>query len=402
MDFITVKHAENIIAKEIFRTKIIEKPLLGALHYYSGESVYAPIDVPPFDNSAMDGYAFAFQDYADKKEITVRYTIQAGDTELPILQSGEAARIFTGAMIPEGADTVVMQERTKVENSTLLIEEHAFDKGQNIRPKGSQSKKNDLILEKNTLINPGTIGMLAGFGIDKIKVFSFPKAGIIVTGNELAEAGEPLKKGQIYDSNAVTLQAALKAIHIDSVFSIKIKDDKNSTFEAIKQNLETADVLLITGGISVGDYDFVKESLEKSGVEKLFYKVQQKPGKPLFFGKKENHFVFALPGNPASVLVCFYRYVQPFLEGLKGNVNPFGNKTTARLSGDFNKKDNLTHLLKGFLQNDGTVTVLSGQESYKMDAFVQANCLVEISGEKRKYVKDEKVIVWKFDLKYSI
>jgi len=395
MDFITVQEAEKIITKEIFRTQVTEKSLSDALHFYSAEPVCAPIDVPPFDNSAMDGYAFVFQDYIDKKEITVRYTIQAGDTELPFLQSGEAARIFTGAMIPEGADTVVMQEKTKVENSTLHIEEHAFDKGQNIRPKGSQSKKGDLISEKNTLINPGTIGMLAGFGIDKIKVFSFPKAGIIVTGNELAEACEPLKKGQIYDSNAITLQAALKAIHIDSVFSIKIKDDKESTYKAIKQSLETVDVLLITGGISVGEYDFVKESLEKSGVEKLFYKVQQKPGKPLFFGKKEDHFVFALPGNPASVLVCFYRYVQPFMEGLKGNAKPFGNKMEARLSNDFNKKDNLTHLLKGFIQNDGTVTVLSGQESYKMDAFVQANCLVEISGEKRTVAKDEKVIVWK-------
>jgi molybdopterin molybdotransferase len=395
MDFITVHEAENLIAKEIFRTKIIEKLLADALHFYSAEPIYAPVDVPPFDNSAMDGYAFAYKDYLDKKEITVRYTIQAGDMELPVLQSGEAARIFTGAMIPEGADTVVMQERTEEKNGVLHIEEHTFDKGQNIRPKGSQSKKGDLILDKNRLINAGTIGMLAGFGINKIKVFSYPKTGIIITGNELAEAGEPLKKGQIYDSNAITLQTALKALHIDSSFLVKIKDDKESTFQAIKENLETADVLLITGGISTGEYDFVKESLEKSGVEKLFYKVQQKPGKPLFFGKKDNHFVFALPGNPASVLVCFYRYVQPFLEGLKGNTNPFEGKMTARLSDDFNKKDNLTHLLKGLLQNDGTVTVLPNQESYKMDAFVQANCLVEISGEKRKFAKDEKVIVWK-------
>ncbi|MCL1936781.1 MAG: molybdopterin molybdotransferase MoeA [Candidatus Azobacteroides sp.] len=395
MNFITIQEAETIIKKEIFQMPTVEKPLSEALHYYTAKPVYAPIDVPPFDNSAMDGYAFAYQDYVDKKEIKVRHTIQAGDTRLPILQLGEAARIFTGAMIPEGADTVVMQENTKEENGILHIEEPAFDKGQNIRPKGSQSKKGDLILPENILINPGTIGMLAGFGINKVDVFSFPKVGIIITGNELIEAGKPLKEGQIYESNAITLQSALREQGIEAQPPIRVQDDREATFQSIKKSLETADVLLITGGISVGEYDFVKESLEKSGVEELFYKVRQKPGKPLFFGKKKNRFVFALPGNPAPVLVCFYRYVLPFLEGLKGNPSPFENKIIARLSDDYNKKNELTNLLKGLLGRDGTVTVLPNQESYKMDAFVQANCLVEISGEKRKVVKNEKVIVWK-------
>jgi len=395
MNFITVQEAETIIKKEVFRMPIIEKPLLEALHYYTAKPIYAPIDVPSFDNSAMDGYAFAYQDYVDKKEIKVRHTIQAGDTRLPILQSGEAARIFTGAMIPEGADTVAIQENTKEENGILHIEEDAFDKGENIRPKGSQSKKGDLILPENVLINPGTIGMLAGFGINKIDVFSLPKVGIIITGNELVEAGKPLKEGQIYESNAITLQSALREQGIEAQPPIRVQDDREATFQSVKKSLETTDVLLITGGISVGKYDFVKESLEKSGVEELFYKVQQKPGKPLFFGKKENRFVFALPGNPAPVLVCFYRYVLPFLEGLKGNPNPFENKIVARLSDDYDKKNELTNLLKGLLRHDGTVTVLPNQESYKMDAFVQANCLVEISGEKRKVVKNEKVVVWK-------
>ena len=395
MNFITVQEAETIIKKAIFRTPVVEKPLSEALRFYSATQVYAPMDVPPFDNSAMDGYAFAYRDYVDKKEIKVCYTIQAGDTKLPVLQSGEAARIFTGAMIPEGADTVVMQERTKEENGTLHIEEHTFDKGQNIRLKGSQSKKGNLILAENVLINPGTIGMLAGFGIDKINVYSLPKVGIIITGNEFVEPGKPMKEGQIYESNSITLQSALKALGIEAQPPVKIRDDKDVTLLSIGKSLETADVLLITGGISVGEYDFVKESLEKSDVEKLFYKIQQKPGKPLFFGKKRNRFVFALPGNPAAALICFYRYVRPFLEGLKGNPNPFENKMVARLSDDYAKKNELTDLQKGLLRNDGTVTVLPNQESYKMNTFVQANCVVEISGGKRRIAKNEKVIVWK-------
>ncbi len=394
MEYITVTEVRNIIQKEIFQMEVIEQSLIDAQYHYSAEPVYAPIDVPSFDNSAMDGYAFAYQDYEDKKELRVCYTIQAGDTELPVLKSGEVARIFTGAMIPQGADTVVMQEKVKKENAIIFIEEHSFSKGQNIRLKGSQSQKGDLLIPENTLITSGVIGMLAGFGIDHIKVFSYPKVGIIVTGNELAEAGKPLKTGQIYESNSLALQSVLKDLHIQSLQTIKVSDKKKSTSEAIKTMMEKVDVLLITGGISVGDYDFVKESLQELEVNQLFYKIQQKPGKPLFFGKKENRFVFALPGNPASVLTCFYQYVKPFLEGLKGRTDFFQDKSTACLSSDFDKKNDLTNFLKGRAEN-GEVTILSSQESYKMDSFAQANCLVEISGEKRKISQGEKIALWK-------
>lgn len=394
-EFITVSEARTLISNEI-RTQcpIREKNLSDSLHSYTAKPIYAPIDIPNFTNSAMDGYAFCYQDWVDKNEITVKYVIQAGQTDLPILKRGEAARIFTGAMIPIGADIVVMQEKAVVENNKLLVQKREFQKGDNIRPQGSQTKMGELVAAENTLITPGVIGMLAGFGIEKVHVFSSPKIGIIVTGNELVTAGTPLKKGQIYESNSITLQSALKEMDISVEFIVKVSDDKEKTFHEIQTRIPEVDVLLLTGGISVGDYDYVKESLERAEIHQLFYKIQQKPGKPLYFGKKEQHYVFALPGNPASVLTCFYQYVRPFIKGLKGEKHIFNSYEYAKLLNDFNKKNKLTNFLKGHLEN-GKVSITSSQESYKMNSFSSANCIVEISGEERVIRQGEKVIVWR-------
>ena len=393
-NFITVDESRTIILKEINGRPFIEKRIEDALHDYSAKRVYAPIDVPNFTNSAMDGYALSYQDIEDDKEIEVIYTIQAGQTELPILKSGEAARIFTGAMIPAGADMVVMQEKVKVENNILHLQEGNYNKGDNIRLQGSQAKIGDILIAENTRITPASIGMLAGFGIEKITVFLPPKVGIIVTGNELVPAGNPLKKGQIYESNSLTLRSALKELGIETQFIVKISDDQDETFCEIKKRLTEVDILLLTGGISVGDYDFVKDSLEKVEITQLFYKLQQKPGKPLYFGKRNNHYVFALPGNPASVLTCFYQYVSPFIKGLKGEKNIFKDYEEVSLSKEYDKKNKLTNFLKGYLEN-GIVTVLSSQESYKMNSFSTANCIVEITGDKRIVAKGEKEKEWR-------
>lgn len=394
-EFITVSEARTLISNEIrIKCPIREKNLSDSLHSYIAKPIYAPIDVPNFTNSAMDGYAFCYQDWMDKNEITVKYIIQAGQTELPTLKRGEAARIFTGAMIPIGADIVVMQEKATVENNKLIVQKGEFQKGDNIRPLGSQTKKGELVAAENTLITPGVIGMLAGFGIEKVHVFSSPKIGIIVTGNELVTAGTPLKKGQIYESNSITLQSALKEMDISVEFIVKVSDDKEKTFHEIQTRIPEVDVLLLTGGISVGDYDYVKESLERAEIHQLFYKIQQKPGKPLYSGKKEQHYVFALPGNPASVLTCFYQYVRPFIKGLKGEKHIFNSYEDAKLINDFNKKNKLTNFLKGHLEN-GEVSITSSQESYKMNSFSSANCIVEISGEERVIRQGEKVIVWR-------
>ena len=186
----------------------------------------------------------------------------------------------------------------------------------------------------------------------------------------------------------------MKELGIETQFIVKISDDQDETFCEIKKRLTEVDILLLTGGISVGDYDFVKDSLEKVEITQLFYKLQQKPGKPLYFGKRNNHYVFALPGNPSSVLTCFYQYVSPFIKGLKGEKNIFKDYEEVSLSKEYDKKNKLTNFLKGYLEN-GIVTVLSSQESYKMNSFSTANCIVEITGDERTVAKGEKVKVWR-------
>ncbi|WP_128332142.1 molybdopterin molybdotransferase MoeA [Apibacter sp. HY039] len=394
MEFITVNQARTILNEEIETKSVTYLSLTDALYHYTAKELIAGVDVPGFDNSAMDGYAFAYADFEKKLPLKITHVIKAGDTSLPHIKEGEAARIFTGAPMPDGADTVVMQEKVKVENNQLFLEEQEIYKGLNVRLRASQTRKGEILVSENTYINSGLLSLLAGFGFDKIPVYSFPDVGILVTGSELVEPGKPLQPGQIYESNSPSLQSVLRDMNITSFPPEKVKDDKQSTIESINDSLNKVDVLLITGGISVGDYDFVKESLQECGVKQLFYKVQQKPGKPLFFGKKDNKYVFALPGNPASVLSCFYQYVRPFLEGIKGNKKCNNYKAKAVLDTDFYKKNTLTLFLKGYWE-EGKVRILSSQESYKMDSFTIANCWIELDGQPRTLKKGEEITVWK-------
>ena len=317
--FISVSEAKKIIETQIFRTEKVTLSILEAQGSYTSEPIFATLDVPSFDNSAMDGYGFRFDDLADFSELNVTEIIPAGISKIDfVLNRGEAVRIFTGAKIPDGVDTVIMQEKTTRIVDRIQFNDDEISKGENIRLKGSQTKVGTKIIEENTLVNHAVIGFLAGFGIEKIGVYKKLNIGLLYTGNELVDIGKPLLDGEIYNSNTYTLQSALSEINHQFSFVYHVEDTEEATFSAIKKGLETVDVLLITGGISVGDYDYVKPALEKIGVSELFYKIRQKPGKPLYFGKLEEKFVFALPGNPASVFSCYHQYVKPFLLGCFG------------------------------------------------------------------------------------
>ena len=302
---IQVDQALAIVAANSSKMPVKKIKVAKALGYVLAETIYSPIDMPPFRQSAMDGYAFI---HSDLTSLAVVGTSQAGDNSNSLLEKNEAIRIFTGAYIPDAADTVVMQEHVTVKGESITIDKVPAVTT-NVRNKGEQIEKGAVVLEKNTVISAAAVGFLAGLGIVTVKVYSKPKVGIIVTGNELVAVGKKLPKGKIYESNAVMLAAALKSVGINKPVIFKVKDSLKATAKVIESCLTQFDVILISGGISVGDYDFVKEALVQNGVEELFYKINQKPGKPLFFGKKEDKLVFALPGNPASSLTCFYVYV---------------------------------------------------------------------------------------------
>lgn len=338
------------------------------------EDVYSPIDMPPFRQSAMDGYALCLN---GTKLYTIIGEVKAGDDRNPTLKQGEAVRIFTGAPVPDSANAVIMQEKVTVNGQDLSLE-NLVPPETNIRAIGEQIKSGSKALSKGTFLTPAAIGFLTSLGHTKIKVFKYPKIAIITTGNELIEAGRTLNFGQIYESNAVMLTSSLNGIGYPSVTSFKVEDDYKSTFDLLGDVIDGHDVVLVSGGISVGDYDYVGKALQNLNVIELFYKVKQKPGKPLFFGKKGDKVVFALPGNPAAALSCFYIYVLPALKIMSGNLNFALTRIKAKSTSLVKTKGDRAQFLKA-IYNNGTVEILEGQSSSMLHTFALANALVYIN-----------------------
>ncbi|PHQ61594.1 MAG: molybdopterin molybdenumtransferase MoeA [Maribacter sp.] len=346
------------------------------ISYYVAEAIFSPIDMPPFRQSAMDGYALNLSDGNTYKVIG---EIKAGDSYNPKLEKGEAVRIFTGAAVPKSANSVVVQEKVAVKNKTITLDV-ASRPGDNIRPIGEQVKANTLALKKGTRLTPAAIGYLASLGITDVEVYKKPRIAILVTGDELVEAGQDIAYGEIYESNSLMLSSALKSTDFTDVAIFKIKDDYKSTYTILNKVIADYDAILITGGISVGDYDFVGKALRELAVQQVFYKIKQKPGKPFFFGKKEGTSIFALPGNPAAALSCFYVYVYPALLKMSGNPEAFSPKVMAKSASVYSKKGNGSQFLKAIHTAD-KVTFLEGQSSSMLQTFALANALVYIPEE---------------------
>jgi len=389
---ISVSEAKEIINDNTIALAPVKSVLSEAEGKVLAEDVYAPVDIPAFPQSSMDGYAFSFEGWKQHKKIKIVGEVVAGINENITLEPGNAVRIFTGAAVPTGADTVIMQEKTKTHNEELIIEDETLQAGTSVRPRGSEIKAGALALEKGSTLSPAAIGFLAGIGIAEVEVYPNPLVSIIITGNELQQPGTRLEHGQVYESNSFTLKAVLKQLYINDVEVLYATDKPEIVTSALEKALQQSDVVLLTGGISVGDYDFVLQAATECGVEKLFHKVKQRPGKPLYFGKKNNKLVFGLPGNPSSVLTCFYQYVIPALEKLS-NKKPVLKIIRSPLSKPFQKTALLTHFLKG-IYDGNTVTPLDAQESYRLSSFAIANCLIQVDEEITAYNEGEFVTVY--------
>jgi molybdopterin molybdotransferase len=390
---ITVEEAKEILIKNIFPiSKKTKTKIADALGCSLAEDIYASINLPPFDQSNVDGYAVRFS--ASSKNIwKVVDEIKAGDNPSLQLKVGEAVRIFTGAFVPKGSDLVIMQEKIIRNGNTISYTEILpLKKGEHIRIEGAQIKKGDLALNKGILLNPAAISFLNALGLTEVTVFNKPKIALIITGNELQAVGSDLETGKIYESNSSALQCALISMGLNVDKLIFVKDDKNSLEKAVADGLSDADMLLISGGISVGDYDFVKEVLKENCTETLFYKIAQKPGKPLFFGKNKNTFIFGLPGNPASALTCFYEYVYLALRKMQGRENIFLNKLQLPILKNVSKKKGLANFLKAKIKGE-SVEPLEGQESFIMKSFGEANAFIYLPMEKENIEAGERVEV---------
>ncbi len=390
---ITFEKAKKLLKKALFTLEPVIIPVKSALSYILAEDIYSPLDLPPFTNSAMDGYAVRFKKIGDISFKLRKGEIRAGNYKKIRLKPGEAIKVFTGSPLPLDTDAVLMKEFAEIKDDILYAEKE-IKKGENIRFKGEEIKKGEKVFSKGSYLNPAGIGFLSTMGIKEVKVIRKPRVYVIITGNELIEPGKKLKEGKIYDANSFSLSAALQLSGIKEVEIKGIKDD----FEKIKREfykaLDFADIVLFSGGISVGEYDFVRDLMGKEKVRTIFYKVKQKPGKPIYFGIFEKggnkKLIFALPGNPASVLVCFYEYVYPAIKALSGFKDIFLPEKKFILLKDIRKKRDRIWFLKGKLKGD-FVLPLDFQESNMLSSFAKADCLI-LAPKNRRYLKRGKKI----------
>lgn len=369
---ITVEEAKKIITNHHYPYTTVSVKVSDALGYYLAEDIVSPIHIPLFDQSAMDGYAFCWSEI--DHPLTIVDEIPAGDTREIATKQNEAVRIYTGSKVPKSCDTVVMQELTTVKNNVLQVNDKKLKLGANIRKQGEQIHPGTIALKKGTKITPATIGFLSTLGLSHVKVTKKPRVMVISTGNELKPPGSDIKLGEVYESNTAMLLAALRQIMV-SASAVHLNDDKQRIKTTIKDALDSCDMIILTGGISVGDYDFVKEALEENLVKTHFHKVKQKPGKPLYFGTHHTTAVFALPGNPAAAMTCFYEYIYPYIQLCSGLTTPFLTTLKLPLETSYTKKTGRAIFLKASASS-GEVKILDGQGSDALQSFTNANCLV--------------------------
>jgi len=385
-NLLTVQQALDAISQSVQAVDGVERlPITASLDRVLAEIVIAPFDVPPHLNSAMDGYAIQHADLKQESEARLRVIGKsfAGKPFDGNVNNGEAVRIMTGAVVPAGADTVVMQEHAQVDGEHITLgADHKS--GQNIRHPGEDMKQGTEILSPGRRINAADIGLLASLGIAEVTVRRRPRVVIFSTGDELRGIGETLGEGDIYDSNRYTLRALLSRLNIDLIDRGVIRDDPQEIGDALQQASESADMVITSGGVSVGEADFVKQKLDELG-EVGFWKIAMKPGKPLAFGKLGRAFFLGLPGNPVSVMATFILFARPALQQMQGTQVEAPLRLKATLACDIKKAPGRRDYQRGILsQNpDGTLEASTTgiQGSHMLSSMSQANCFIVIPQE---------------------
>ena len=359
--------------------------LTDALHHVLAEAVISPLNVPSYRNSAMDGYAVRSGDLPSSGEqsLEVVGTVFAGSPFNGQVGAGQCVRIMTGAKVPDDTDTVIMQEHVQRNADTLTVGS-GHRGGQNIRQPGEDIAQGDEVLLPGKWLGPAELGLLASLGIPEVMVKRRLKVAFFSTGDELRPVGSTLGEGQIYDSNRYSIYGMLRDLHVDIIDLGVIPDDRDAVEAAFQKAAGMADAVITSGGVSVGDADYVKETLDKLGTVN-FWKINMKPGKPLAFGKIARAFFFGLPGNPVSVMATFYQFAQPALRRLMGqdSVAPIIIKVACKEM--LKKRPGRTDFQRGVLEYDAQgelqVRSVGMQASHIMSGMSQANCFIILPAE---------------------
>ena len=367
-------------------------PLAGALGRTLARDIHAREDIPPFAKATMDGYAVRAGDTrppapeaANGVALDVLEDLPAGRFSRKTVGPGQTVRIMTGAPLPKGTDAVVMVEDTETRGGSALVRREVRP-GDNIGLAGEDLKKGEIALERGAVIGPAETGMLAAVGLARVPVTRRPKLAVIATGDEIVEPGRKKKPGQILNSNGPALTAM--AVQAGAVASyLGIARDRNSSLAAKLAQAKGADILILSGGVSVGDHDLVKDELRKAGVKTVFWQVRIKPGKPVFFGGRGRQLVFGLPGNPTSAMVTFLLFVRPAIERMLGRAVPGAPGGRAILSGDIELKPGRTQFLRGVLADGGPALKVSpydDQRSGVLRSMVRSRVLIVVPPDVRR------------------
>ena len=363
-----------------------------AYDHFAGEDYFARLPLPMFDNSAMDGYAVIASDCKQGKRLRVTGEQPAGVDRKLRISNGKAVRIFTGAGMPAGADAVVMQEDVTRDGDEIVVNAEV-DVDEFVRKRGCDLGEGQKILSAGERIRATTLALLASQGFSEVLVGGEVRAAIISTGDELAKPGEELQPGQIYDSNSLLLQSLLKRCGAVVASAENCRDDADSLRKAI-QSAAKNEILIVSGGVSVGEHDLVQSTLRDLGAKIDIWRVAIKPGKPFLFGQLGGCFVFGLPGNPVSAFVTFLQFVRPAILKMMGASNLDLPKMPAKLTVDLTNESERAHYLRGKFEN-GNFAPIGRQESHALFGLSQSNALLRVeTGESLKAGETIDVQIW--------
>lgn len=399
---LTVTEAQARILKGVNALSDVDVlPVREALGRVLAEDVVSLINVPSHTNSAMDGYAVRAVDLVDEgvREFPVPGTSFAGRPWLTPIVPGESVQIMTGGMMPEGADTVIMQEHVEREGDTVRIG-GGHKCGQNVRAAGEDLAVGQLVMTVGKPLTTADIGVLASIGLSEVSVYRRLKVAFFSTGDELRGVGETLGPGEIYDSNRYTLYGMLKKLDVEIIDMGVVRDKRELIEQAFNEAADCADVIITSGGVSVGEADFVKETLEKLG-SMSFWKIAMKPGRPVTFGHINNAVFFGLPGNPVSVMVTFFQFVRPSLKKMSGDTGASDVYTVhARTAGVLRKRPGRFEFQRGVLEQSGpgefTVRSAGEQGSGILRSMSEANCFIMLDPDRSSVAIGEVVEVQPF------